>query len=262
MRIQIVSGAFDGVRLALVLQANALLGVYAQKDDARPWLHDQYGVKVMRYAPAQRAFFVDFGAGLQGFLPEPDVARWAAGDMIAITVERPATRDKHIRCSFAGAANATGLIARGPDVVAQAAAAFPDAVAADDPHLFDDHVTLVTALLAREVTIREGVTLLIDEAGALTAIDVNNAAPGLLPLAVNELAAVEATRQIKLRNLGGQMVIDFLRMRSVDQRRVLDGKMHELMAGDEVILHGFTRMGLYELARKRTGLSLEQVFSL
>lgn len=257
--MRILTGIVDKVRLSLVVDKNRLAGVYAQADDGRPWTGDVYGASVLRYGTAQRAFFVDLGGGYQGFLPHVDKNAFSPGAKLAVRVERAATAAKHIRCSLSDeVATSVGLIARGPDVMALAQSDFPHAAISEG---FDDYASLVDELLQPEVTVQEGVTLVIEETAALVAIDVNNASD-LTPLNVNLVAVAEIMRQIRLRNLGGQMVVDFLRLRDSGQRRQLEDRLRELAIGQGIDLYGFTKLGLFELVRKRNGLSLEQVFNL
>ena len=58
------------------------------------------------------------------------------------------------------------------------------------------------------------------------------------------------------------MVVDFLRLRDSGQRRQLEERLRELTEGQGVDLYGFTKLGLFELVRRRSGLSLGQVFNL
>jgi Ribonuclease G/E len=261
--MRILTGTIDKVRVAVAVDKNRLSGVYAQINDDRPWTGDSYGASIMRYAPAQRAYFIDIGNGHQGFLPHADAGAFSPGVKLAVKIERAATPTKQTRCSLLdGAADKVGCIQRGPDVTALAMTEFPQASVEKDPRVFDDYATLVTDLLQPEVIIQEGISIVIEETAALTAIDVNNAAPNILPLAVNKLAANEVVRQIGLRNLGGQMVVDFLRLRDSDTRRQLEVELQQLSAGKGIDLYGFTKLGLFELVRKRNGLSLGQVFNL
>lgn len=258
--MRILTGTTDKVRLALVVDKNRLAGVYAQAADGRPWTGDIYGASVLRYGQAQRAFFLDLGNGHQGFLPHPNKNAFSSGAILAVRVERAATPAKHIRCSLSDEkVTAVGLIVRGPDVTAQAQTDFPQARV--DQGGFDDYASLVDELLQTEVTVQEGVTIVIEETAALVAIDVNNASD-LSPLNVNLAAAGEILHQIRLRNLGGQMVVDFLRLRDSGQRRQLEERLRELTEGQGVDLYGFTKLGLFELVRRRSGLSLGQVFNL
>lgn len=118
----------------------------------------------------------------------------------------------------------------------------------------------VDEALCRRVPLPGGGSLVIDEREALTTIDVNSGsavtAAGGETLAVEEnlRAAAEAARQIRLRNLSGILLIDFIDMQSdADRARVL-AAMEQAASDDRVktVIHGFTSLGLLEMTRKRT----------
>lgn len=118
----------------------------------------------------------------------------------------------------------------------------------------------VDEALCRRVLLPGGGSLVIDEREALTTIDVNSGsavtAAGGETLAVEEnlRAAAEAARQIRLRNLSGILLIDFIDMQSdADRGRVL-AAMEQAASDDRVktVIHGFTSLGLLEMTRKRT----------
>lgn len=118
----------------------------------------------------------------------------------------------------------------------------------------------VDEALCRRVPLPGGGSLVIDEREALTTIDVNSGsavtAAGGETLAVEEnlRAAAEAARQIRLRNLSGILLIDFIDMQSdADRGRVL-AAMEQAASDDRVktVIHGFTSLGLLEMTRKRT----------
>ena len=118
----------------------------------------------------------------------------------------------------------------------------------------------VDEALCRRVPLPGGGSLVIDEREALTTIDVNSGsavtAAGGEDLAMEEnlRAAAEAARQIRLRNLSGILLIDFIDMQSdADRARVL-AAMEQAASDDRVktVIHGFTSLGLLEMTRKRT----------
>lgn len=112
--------------------------------------------------------------------------------------------------------------------------------------------------------VQRGVELVIEPVTALTAVDVNNADPDLSPLEVNRLAARALAREMRLRNLGGQILVDFLRMRDAKHRAALENSLSQLAVGDPCALrlYGYTRLGLYEMVRGKRGLPLAEIFAL
>lgn len=122
----------------------------------------------------------------------------------------------------------------------------------------DEIETKLEKALRRKVWLDSGAYLVIDHAEALTIMDVNSGKntgkrdldSSLLRLNIE--AATEAARQIRLRDIGGIIIIDFVDMRSdTDRQAVLDA-FCQAMAPDrgKRHVHGFTAAGLLELTRR------------
>jgi len=125
----------------------------------------------------------------------------------------------------------------------------------------------IECLTSRRVTLASGGSLIIDEAEAMTVIDVNTARhtakrqAGEIHLAVNCEAADEIARQIRLRNLSGLIIVDLIRMEeSADRRRVVEA-FGAAFSGDpsSAQIHGLTRTGLLEITRSRSHTPLSHV---
>ena len=127
----------------------------------------------------------------------------------------------------------------------------------------------LSTALKRRVELPGGGSLIIDEREALQTIDVNSGSTvtsaGQMSLAAEEnLRAVpEIARQIRLRNLSGIILIDFIDMDSEQERQLVLQSMEEAVRDDRVknVIHGFTRLGLLEMTRKRTGDSLRDLLT-
>lgn len=112
----------------------------------------------------------------------------------------------------------------------------------------------IDALLDAEVALPGGGSMLVEATAALVAVDVNTGgdfAPDA-GLRANLAAVRLLMRELRLRGLGGQVVVDFAPMAKKDRRR-LEEAMKSALRHDtiETIAHGWTTMGLYELQRKR-----------
>ncbi len=126
---------------------------------------------------------------------------------------------------------------------------------------------LMNELTRRTVPLESGGFIVIDTTEALTVIDVNSAGftdsktHRELILKTNLEAAREIARQIRLRNIGGMVIIDFITMEwEEDRKKVIEELKRELIkdrAHTEVL--GFTRLGLLEMTRKRTTKPLESI---
>lgn len=115
------------------------------------------------------------------------------------------------------------------------------------------------AALCRRVALPNGGTLVFDEREALSTVDVNTAsftggASGGAALEQNLAACEEIARQIRLRNLSGIILIDFIDMASDEERGRVLASMRAALENDRVksVAHGFTSLGLLETTRKRT----------
>jgi len=117
----------------------------------------------------------------------------------------------------------------------------------------------VAALLAPEIVLPGGASAAIEPTRALVAIDVNTGrdTTPAAALKANIALARDLPRQLRLRGLGGQVVIDFAPMPKRD-RGTLDQVLKAAFRPDgaATTLAGWTAMGLYELSRKRERVPL------
>lgn len=141
----------------------------------------------------------------------------------------------------------------------------PDEVV-EGPQAFADHgiLEMVDAALSPRVPLPGGAHMMIEPTRALVAVDVNTG-PDTSPAAslkANVAAARELPRQLRLRGLGGQVVVDFAPVPKKD-RATLDQVLRAAFRGEaaETSLAGWTTLGLYELVRKRDRMALTQLLA-
>jgi ribonuclease G len=139
----------------------------------------------------------------------------------------------------------------------------PDAMETDEGS-FASHgvLDLMDALRGPRVDLGEG-SMFVEPTRAMVAVDVNTGADTspAAALKVNIAAARDLPRQLRLRGLGGQVVIDFAPMPK-RERGILDQVIKAAFKAEgEVNLAGWTTLGLYELMRKRDRLPLAQVLA-
>jgi ribonuclease G len=117
---------------------------------------------------------------------------------------------------------------------------------------------LIAALGDPRVGLAGGGSMLIEPTRALVAVDVNTG-PDTSPAAalkVNIAAARDLPRQLRLRGLGGQVVVDFAPMPK-KERAILDQVLRAAFKAEgETNLAGWTTLGLFELTRRRDRLPL------
>jgi ribonuclease G len=127
---------------------------------------------------------------------------------------------------------------------------------------------VLTKLLTRYVWLKSGGYIVIEETEAMTVIDVNSGAGCGESLEENALstnleAAEEIARQIKLRDIGGIIIIDFIDMKDKKSRETLLSKFRDLFAdeGSKVHIYGLTNLGLLEMTRKKETPSVTRLLS-
>ncbi|MBZ0093359.1 MAG: ribonuclease G [Burkholderiales bacterium] len=135
--------------------------------------------------------------------------------------------------------------------------------------LFDLHGVEeeIERALARKVMLKSGGYLIIDQTEALTTIDVNTG--GFVGgrsfddtiFKTNLEAAQTIAHQLRLRNLGGIIIVDFIDMDSPDHQTAVLEEFKRALAKDRtrMTVNGFSSLGLVEMTRKRTRESLEHV---
>ncbi len=121
--------------------------------------------------------------------------------------------------------------------------------------------------LARRVDLKSGGYLIIDQTEALTTVDVNTG--GFVGgrsfddtiFKTNLEAAHVIARQLRLRNLGGIIIIDFIDMESEEHRNAVLTEFRKTLSRDRtrMTVNGFSQLGLVEMTRKRTRESLAHV---
>lgn len=125
--------------------------------------------------------------------------------------------------------------------------------------LFDlrDLDSAIAELLDVRVPLPLGGSLVIERTEALTVVDVNAGERGN-PVDVNIDAAAEIARQLRLRNVGGIVVVDFVNMRGRgDAERVLAALSHAVESDPvQTQVYGMSKLGLVELTRARRGTPL------
>lgn len=121
--------------------------------------------------------------------------------------------------------------------------------------------------LHRKIELKSGGYLIIDQTEAMTTIDINTGAfVGHRNLedtifSTNIEATQAIARQLRLRNLGGIIIVDFIDMHNDDHKRRVLHSLDMAMSKDKVkySIQGFSSLGLVEMTRKRTRESLEHV---
>ncbi|MDY0042558.1 MAG: Rne/Rng family ribonuclease [Desulforhabdus sp.] len=124
----------------------------------------------------------------------------------------------------------------------------------------------IEQIFQRKVSLKSGAYLIIDQTEALVSIDVNSGKSGSkvaleeTVYKVNMEAAAEIPRQLRLRDLGGLIVIDFIDMRDRRHIREVERKLKEETKKDKakITIGRISRFGLLELSRQYLGLNIQR----
>lgn len=275
-------------RAALV--EDGLLQAYAAEPavgkDARAG--DIYMGRVIRVMTAMHAAFVDIGRDRDGFLSLRDAPALHEGAALAVQVTRPAMGEKGAKLTArltltpeldarAKMAKPPALLAEGPGFVEQVlknwkadsvlvddgrtAQRLKIELAKDDLFLRHDLEDQVAALYRPRVALACGGWITIERTEGLTAIDVNSgsfaASGGRAETArvVNLEAAAEAGRQIRLRGIGGLIVMDFIQTEQGEAvTAALQGALGQGPAHSEIL--PMNSLGIVCVARQRLAVPL------
>ena len=123
--------------------------------------------------------------------------------------------------------------------------------------------------LGRQVKLKSGGDLIIDQTEAMTTIDVNtggylgNRNHAETILKTNLEAATAIARQLRVRNLGGIIIVDFIDMQDPEHQRQLERTFNRALEEDHArtSVTGISELGLIEMTRKRTRESLGQILN-
>ena len=119
----------------------------------------------------------------------------------------------------------------------------------------------------KKVWLNSGAYLIIEPTEALTVIDVNTGKAELKSnkeetfYKINIEAAHEVARQLKIRNISGIIIVDFISMRNKENEQILLNKMNEILKYDysRCIAVDITKLGLMEITRKKGKKSLYEI---
>lgn len=239
--------------------------------EARAHTGEVYAGRIRRVDTSLNAAFVDLGRGEPGFLPFGKAGRPQGvheGAAIGVRVAREAFAEKGPTLAFAEVESlpeAPALIEADANLAERLLRRFPEADVkwADEAHIDIDGE--IEAARDGHVSLKGGGALHIEQTRALTAIDIDSGGRAVnagrkLALDVNTLAMPEIARQIRLRGIGGNIVIDTLHMRAQPDRKAVESSLKKALKPDpaRIDLSPISRFGLIEMVRQRTGRSITE----
>lgn len=127
--------------------------------------------------------------------------------------------------------------------------------------------THLNRLLSKKVWLKSGAYLVIEPTEALTVIDVNTGKADLKTnrestfKKINLEAAKEIASQIKLRNISGIIIVDFINMKNIEDYDILNKYMSDYLLNDFSVatVVDITKLGLMEITRKKKEKSLNEI---
>ncbi|MES2728575.1 MAG: ribonuclease E/G [Pseudomonadota bacterium] len=121
-----------------------------------------------------------------------------------------------------------------------------------------DLMQQIEMLFRPYVILPSGGSCIIEDTAAATVIDVNRGADKNSALTVNMEAAEDIARQLRIRNLGGIILIDFLKLKTGEEKKAFIQSLDKMVQSDPctVQIHGMTKLGLLEMTRNRRTLPL------
>jgi Ribonuclease G/E len=280
--IEIRVSRSPGERRVALLRDGVAEGFRVERPARPDGVGDLVKGRVLARMPALSGAFVAL-PGAEGFLPAnacPGRTLPSEGTVLTLRVTRAAQGGKGARVAIHdNDIPGEGVLARGPDQALRWAAAHPGArVVADDAaevarlraalgaarvaqgEAFDDALeALAESLEAPEVPLPGGGRLIVSPLPALTAVDVDSG--GADPAAANRAALIEFARQLRLRDLGGAILLDVAGL-TPKRRSTLEPALRAALASDPQVRYlGLGPLGLFEMTRARVHPPLHEVWA-
>ncbi len=226
----------------------------------------EYCARIKTIDMRLNAAFVDLGdeqALLQFSLPRPKYI--IEGAAIIVKITRPKFGDKLALCSFIGEASPK---AKCPEILKDINAwgdwPEPQIATKDEAQKIYD---ILVELGSNLVNLKNGGNIKIDKTRALTAIDIDAAgriAGGTnqsnFNHKLNQIAATEIARQIKLRNIGGLIIIDFVGAPTkLESQTLVEILQKELKQSRKCEILPISKFGLCEMTRARNGIEIGDI---
>ena len=229
-----------------------------ESEGLRPSAGDVFSGRVRSVDSGLSAAFLDLGDDTPGFLnfsAAPGAPRFREGQMLRVRVTREAEGDKGPILSYIEVSDADSPAREtGVDIFSRLKGLYPDL------EVTQGAVPDLLGAIEPDVALKGGGSITIEHTRALTAIDVDTgAAPQKRTVAI--AAAKECARQIRLRGIGGLILIDFPNLRKKKDRDDCWQCLVDNFEADPraVKIAPFSRFGTVELSRAKTGRSLSEI---
>lgn len=231
----------------------------------RPWQKtprtgDIFTGRITSVDPSVAGAWVDIGPdaapALLPFAAQQDMPKLTEGQGVEVSVLRSQIGPKGATLRYLGESSSKPGVMNKLDLRARLQHRFPDLT-------FDEAaVNAVDSACETSLALPTGGSITIEQTQALLAIDVDKGAAISAAAAANEAAKLIAS-QIRLRGLGGLVVIDFPNLRQPKQRRTLQNVFEEACDTDPNVtkFNSLSRFGVIEMTRSKPDLSLDDILN-
>jgi len=247
-----------GEQRAAVYEGRRLVEIHID----RPWQNtprtgDRYAARVTAVDPSVAGAWVELGHGaapaLLPFAAQRGMPKLTEGQRVEVAVLRSEIGSKGATVRFSGETEAkSGLLQK---------LTLRERLSARFEGLTFDAASVNAVDLACEKTtaLPGGGSITLEQTQALMAIDVDKGGAASAASAANE-AAKQIASQLRLRGLGGLVVIDFPNLRQPKQRKTLERTLEAAFDADPNItkFNGLSRFGVIEMTRAKPDVSLDE----
>ncbi len=226
--------------------------------DSAPRTGDVYIGRVTSVDPSVAGAWVEIGGGawpaLLPFATQRDMPKLIEGQSVEVSILRSQIGTKGATLRYLNGHEAKPGLRKKLDLKARLLERFPDLS-------FDEaSVNAVDSACETTLALPGGGSVTIEQTQALLAVDVDKGAAISAAAAANEAAKLIAS-QLRLRGLGGLVVIDFPNLRQPKQRKTLEKTFEAACDADPNVtkFNALSRFGVIEMTRSKPDLSLDEV---
>ncbi len=250
-----------GETRAAIYEGRRLVELHVDRSwQKTPRTGDVYIGRVTSVDPSVAGAWVDIGSdaapALMPFAAQKHMPRLAEGQAVEVSVLRSQIGPKGPTLRFLGESDSKPGLVKKLNLQERLAQRFPGLS-------FDEAaVNAVDAACETSLALPSGGSITIEQTQALLAIDVDKGASISAAAAANEAAKLIAS-QMRLRGLGGLIVIDFPNLRQPKQRKTLQRTFEAAFEADPNVakFNSLSRFGVIEMTRAKPDLSLDDVLN-
>ena len=261
MKRRAVIEAAIGETRAAIYEGRRLVELHVD----RPWqttprTGDTYIGRVTTVDPSVAGAWVDIGSdaapALMPFAAQKDMPRLSEGQAVNVSILRSQIGEKGATLRFLGESDVKPGLVKKLNLQERLQQRFPELS-------FDEAaVNAVDAACETSLALPSGGSITMEQTQALLAIDVDKGTAVSAAAAANEAAKLIAS-QMRLRGLGGLIVIDFPNLRQPKQRKTLERTFEAAFEADPNVakFNSLSRFGVVEMTRAKPDLSLDDVLN-